>query len=207
MSLSILNPDTTVYIFDYLFKCRIPNLQSMSVNYIKHFGMPTTGNSSIDKNLNSQLITTMLPISKMVEYFKDDVPVYIVSSADIKLIYEYISNHLHLWKKQLEIGLNLGDVPIDDLIAMDKFANVVYDHAKFQFTQEIVDSLLIKHMSNTIRVNRNNFFKTKPETSTGDGTDKNSITKINSNNEEIYPTRESLTDLFKDRKIGFKSWK
>jgi len=194
--------DTAAAIFTHLFMCRIPNLQSMSVDYIKHMGMPTTGDPKIDAELANQLITTYLPISKMVEYFKDNVPVYITKKEDVKLMYRYISNHLTAWKQYLNVGLNLGNAPIDDLILLDQFANTVYDEAKYEFTRETANSLLLQHMTNTVRVNRTNFFKSSPQ-SPSMGAD--GVTTINAD-EDVYPKRESLSELFKDRRVGRKVW-
>lgn len=193
-----------VFIFEYLYKVRIPNLQSMSPDYIKHFGMPTSGDAGIDAALANQLITTMLPISKMVDYHREGVAVYVVRQVDVKEIYDHISRHLHAWREQLEHGLNIGSAPIDDLIAMDEFANSVYDHAKYQFTRDTVDSLLLRQMSSTVRLNRDNFFKTKPPTETN--VDGRGISRIHAAEDDL-PARESLTDIFRDRKIGRKLWK
>lgn len=194
--------DTASYLFDYLFKCRIPNLQTMSVEYIAFFGMPTTGDQGIDKELADQWITTMINISKMVEYHKQGISIKIAKYEDVKTIYNYISLHLQAWKRQIEDGINLGDAPIDDLIDLDAFANTVYDHAKYQFTRDIADSILARHMSSIVRFNKNNFFKTEaPKETSEDG-----ITRINAEEIDPHPKRESLADIFKDRKIGARRW-
>lgn len=195
--------DTSTYIFDYLFKCRIPNLQTMSEEYIRFFGMPTTGDPSIDKAMADQWITTMIPISKMVEYSKQGITIKVVKYEDVKTIYSYISLHLQAWKNQIGNGINIGNAPIDDLIDLDAFANIVYDHAKFQFTRDIADSILERQMSTITRFNKSNFFKPdiKVKDSDGDG-----ITRINSEPVDNFPKRESLSDIFKDRKIGYRKW-
>ena len=194
--------DTSTYIFDYLFKCRIPNLQTMSEEYIRFFGMPTTGDPSIDQAMADQWITTMLPISKMVEYSKQGITIKIVKYDDVKVMYNYISLHLQAWKNQIGNGINVGDAPIDDLIDLDAFANLVYDQAKYQFTRDIADSLLERQMSTITRFNKSNFFK--PDIKINDSGD--NITRINSEPVDNYPKRESLSDIFKDRKIGYKKW-
>lgn len=195
--------DTSSYLWDYLFKCRIPNLQTMSEEYIRFFGMPTTGDPGIDKALNDQWITTMIPISKMVEYSRQGISIKIVKYDDVKTIYNYISLHLQAWKNQIGNGLNIGDAPIDDLIALDEFANLVYDHAKYQFTRSMADSILARHLGTVNKLNKTNFFK--PNININNPDDK--ITKINSIEEDNkLPERESLADIFKDRKIGARKW-
>lgn len=194
--------DTTVYIFDYKFKVKIPNLQTQSVEYIRFFGVPTTGDSQIDQALKEEWITTMLPISQMVTYSNEGIPIKVCSYEDIKTIYNYISLHLNAWKNQIGNGINIGDAPIDDLIALDAFANVVYDHAKFQFDRSIADSILARHIGAVTKFNKHNFFKPEINIAIQDG----DITKINEIVEDIHPERESLADIFKDRKIGARKW-
>lgn len=195
--------DTTTLIWDRLFMCRIPNLQTMSEEYIRFFGMPTTGDPGIDKEMSNQLITTMISIAKMVEYSKDGISIRVVKTEDVKTIYEFISLHLQAWKHQISNGINIGNAPIDDLIAMDSFANIVYDKAKFQFTRTMADSIMTRYLSNSSKINKTNFFKegTDPtEVSLG-------ITRINQDDAvDNFPKRESLTDIFKDRKIGGRKW-
>lgn len=193
--------DTTAYLWDYLFKCRIPNLQTMSEEYIRFFGMPTTGDPGIDQAMADQWITTMIPISKMVEYSKQGISIKIVKYDDVKTIYSYISLHLQAWKNQIGNGLNIGDAPIDDLIALDEFANLVYDHAKYQFTRSMADSILARHLNGVTKFNKTNFFK--PDINI---TNPDNITKINDAEDVKLPERESMADIFKDRKIGARKW-
>ena len=156
--------DTTTYIWDYYFSARVPQLDSTSLDYLRMYGSYTTMDRDIDQTLSNQWLTTMMNINQMVDYFKDGVQIRIVREEDIKTIYEYISLHLEAWRERLTRGINIGDAPIDDLIAMDSFANVVYVHAKHQFTREMVDSLFANALSNTISLNHTNFFNSNVKT-------------------------------------------
>lgn len=186
--------DTTALIFDSLFLCRFPDMQTRSAEHIRMFGIVYTGDSAMDKDLSNQWITTYITIAKMVEFHKTSVPIKVVKYEDVKKIYDYISRHLHAWKSHIEDGLNIGNAPIDDLIAMDEFANTVYDQAKFQFTRSIADSILMRQLSTVGRFNKDNIFSTP----------------VVSENTVINPIedtfkRDSLADIFKDRKVG-KRW-
>ena len=157
---------TSYYIWEPLFRCRVPQLQTTSKEYLRHFGMPTTGNDAYDKDLANQLIDTAIPIAKMVEYFTKGIPVYIVKQADVKTIYEYIENHLLAWKRQLEQGVNIGGAPVDDLIAMDAFAKytntqnitspeklqTVYSCVKWALSIEILSFLHCLHLRQLIQI-------------------------------------------------------
>jgi hypothetical protein len=192
--------DSSYYIFEYLFTCKVPNLQSMSPDYIRHFGMPSVGNKKIDAVMANQLITVMIPISQMVEYYKEGVGVYISNRDDILTMYDFITHHLTRWKLKIATSINSGAAPVDDLIAMDEFANSVYDHAKYQFTREIADSLFTRSLSGVVRMNRNNVFRERPpeEELQPDGTTKPK--------EIVYPQRVSMAGAFREKFSGEKKW-
>lgn len=196
--------DTTKYLWDYLFKVRVPQMAATSIDYMRMYGSYTTQCKEIDQTLQQQWITTMLSVSQMVDYFKEGVQIRVVQYSDIKTIYEYISDHLQAWRIRLERGINIGDAPIEDLIAMDQFANTVYEHAKHQFTREIANSLLARNMSTVTQFNRHNFFRPTLPTTTAEGV-VNELTRIN-HDVNTVPERDSLSDFLKGRLIGSSRW-
>jgi hypothetical protein len=118
-----------VYIFDRKFKCLVPQLDTTSKEYLKRFGMPSSGDKKIDMELANQLITTYKSIAEMVDLYSKGVNVRIPKISDCKLIYEFVEYHIVTWRNQLQRGLNNGQAPIDDLIAMDSFATAIYPYA------------------------------------------------------------------------------
>jgi hypothetical protein len=197
--------DTTAKIWDYFYKIRVPNIESMSVDYIKIFGTPTVGDKAIDKELTSQWFTTMATISTMVDYYKNGINIKIVNYKDIKDIYDAINAHLLGWKKRLEQGINVGNAPIDDLIAMDEFANLVYVHARHEFTRDIVDSLLAQKMSSLVNISKDGFFNRNILSTQLSDTSSGIIT-INKADEEELPERESISGLLTSRVFGGRRW-
>jgi hypothetical protein len=189
--------DTRWCIWNLKFRCRVPFIQTMSVDYMQHFGMPTVGDSRYahyDKEMANEPITTMLSINQMVEYFRKGVTVAVCRHADTKVIYEHISNHLRAWKDKLEVGFNIRSAPIEDLILLDKFANAVYRHAAPYFTAAYVDSILARKMSESLRVTRQNVLSRPP-----------AVKKINADPEKSehedekddgLPKRESMAETF-----------
>ena len=191
---------TSYYIFEPLFRVRVPQLQTTSNTYLKMFGVPTTGSDAYDHDLANQLIDTAIPIAKMVEYFNKGIPVYIVKQDDVKTIYEYIERHLLAWKSQLERGLNIGGAPIDDLVAMDAFANSVYEHAKHHFTKDVADNIFVRYLSGMNGgINRNNFISPLAapvvESKTKDDED------------DGFPKRETLSEHFRESRPGVRKWR
>lgn len=185
--------DSTYYLWEVLFECKIPYLASTSTDYIRQMGFPDSGDPMVNNELMNQWIHTALPIEKMIDYFKKNVTVRILKPNDTKVIYEYIENHLMQWKRKLEYGVNIGDAPIDDLIMMDRFANKVYEHAKWLFTEEIAYSTLIKSMSSISAITRSNFIKMKaPELGIMTNQDDSYV------DPRMSQKRESLDTVFKN---------
>ena len=193
--------DTRYYIFKKLFNCRISNIQSMSVDYLQHFGMPVSGHPEYDKEISHELIERLLPISEMVKYFNDGVTVEVVNYSDTKVIYEYITDHLNFWKNRIEDSFNARGAPIDDLIVMDRFAMSVYKHAVHQFTIEVVESILARRMSSVMRLSIDNIMGGGPKPLV-----------VNANGEveqEKIPERISMAEAFVRKQgilTGKRSW-
>lgn len=194
---------TAWYLWNRMFMCRVPFIHTMSMDYLQHFGMPSSGDAAIDRQTANELVVRMLSIHDMVEFYQRGVTIAVVQIKDTKIIYELITDHLNAWKRELEIALNTRNAPIDDLILFDKFANVVYRHAKYQFTEEIVESILHRKMAGAMRVHRANLFKYTPydpkpvKNKDGEETDQHK-----------YPDRISMADIFANRKAaGRPKWK
>jgi hypothetical protein len=194
--------DTTKLLWDDYFLIRVPLLQATSMDHIRMYGNYTTLDRDIDKTLASQWLTTMQPIHYMVDHYKEGLQVKIVHYKDVKTIYEHISKHLAAWKNMLEYGINVGDAPLDDLIAMDQFANAVYEHAKFQFTPDTVSSALAAALSKTAQFNKFNFFTKPVQTSKDEVTD---VMRFNRLTDPDYTDRESLGEFLKSRIVGLTS--
>lgn len=196
--------DTTKLLWDYLFKVRMPYLQTRSLSDIRNTGVVVTGIREIDNDIPNQEMTTMLSISQMAEYFKEGVRIKVVNHGDVKTIYEYISQHIHTWKARLERGVNIGNAPVEDLILLDEFANTIYEHAKYQFTPEIANSLIGQHFANLNRANVNKFFvgRTVPAL--------NGPVEHPSNNSaedaKKYPERDSIGEFFKNRLVNLRRY-
>ena len=173
-----------------LFTCRVKLISTMSEDYIKLFGMPSTGIPEYDREIPNEMVIRMLTINQMVEFFKQGVTVHVIDYKDTKTIYELITDHLMAWKQKLAVGFNNRAAPIEDLILLDQFANVVYKHAAPQFTTEIYESILARQISSTLRVSRQNVLA-KPKTYliNADTGEKEVV-------EEKIPERVSMADDF-----------
>lgn len=189
--------DTAWWIFNQLFQCRAQRIQLMSMDEMKEYGTPTSGLPEYDAQMRNERVDVMLTIAKMVEYWDQGITIGIANEKDTKQIYELIANHLEAWKHRLMTELNNRGAPLDDLVKLDKFASVVYRHAKFHFPKDFVDSVLARQVSNS-RVSRANLqaaYEQKPIV-INEETGESQVDHQKILNEQ-YPDRVSMADAFK----------
>jgi hypothetical protein len=191
------------HIWDHLYKVRVPYLATMSEEYIKQFGVPTSGDKKIDREQMRQLITTYMPIAKMVDLFKQGTNIRLVEPDAPKKIYEAVSKYLDYCRDILENEINVADAPLEDLLAMDHFANSVYEHAKYH----MVSSNPSSHLANALSKFTGFRFRTDRLSLLPSAQLEQSINPVTvgENQEQSIndlPKRESLADLFKDQMVN-----
>ncbi len=205
------NVDTSSYIFDYLYTCRVPLHATISENEMRVFGYMHTGNPDIDRGTREQYVTVMWPIYKMAKAFGNGDAVKLVKYSDAKEVYEHVEKHLHAWKIKLETAFHIADAPLKDLVLLDEFASSVYEHAKYNFTNQYVESLMMRDLTAISAINRSNLFKTKRAPPVVSNSNVKHVTedhvKINSNSEDNHVEREMLGDVFKSRIVGRSGWR
>lgn len=124
---------TDWYICHELYLVNVPWLQTQSVEDLRHFGVPMTGDPEYDKQVKNEVRALMLPIDKMAELYEGGAEIGIINYADTRRIYERIEAHLEAWAKHLKGSLNQLNAPVKDLLLLDKFAHSVYEFAKWEF--------------------------------------------------------------------------
>ena len=202
-----IQEDTTALLWDYYFSVKIPYLQSTSEDYLRIYGMPSTGNKQIDMEVANSWISTMANIATMVDHFKEGTPVRVVKQSDTKTIYDHISRHLENWKNKLQYGVNIGEAPIEDLIAMDRFANTVYEYAKYQFTPETISSLIGRDLSNVLGFTPSTFFTPGTVEVVHRPSDRLNTESLASSAEEGIGERDSMASFLKNSLGNLKRWR
>ena len=146
--------DTTILLWDNLYNVRVPQLALRSEEDLQYFGTRITGDKGIDRELANQLTTIMIPIVKMVEYHAEGVPVRIVREEDVKTIYDHIQKHIEYWGENAQNNYNVGNIPYDDLIKMNTFANAISSHAKVHYLNNDSGSDFFRYLD-TLNHSRN----------------------------------------------------
>lgn len=189
--ISIPEVDTTVGLWDRRFECRIKQLATTSDTYLRLFGTHTHGDKAIDREMANQLITTFLPIVDMAEYYKNNVTIHIAKRSDLPVIYDLVEAHLNAWKYHLGRGLNTRKAPIEDLMLLDKFANSIFGHTKYEM-KDGDESSFIKYL-------RSVHILSKPIML--------SVNNVVDNASDDLPVRNSFTDAFKTESFNNRSWR
>ncbi len=128
--------DTSRLIFDDRYMIRVPVIATKTELELKIFGTVFTGNPDIDKGHMDEWVTVMWTIDRMVETSKKGIGIKVISFEDSKKIYESIMRHLRAWRNYKEQGININKIPYDDLISLDEFANLIYEHVKYEYIEK-----------------------------------------------------------------------
>lgn len=206
-----MGPDHSQFIWDELFRVRVPMVASRGINDIRRRGVLLSGIKELDDDIMNRTIITFATIDRMVEWYREGVAIGVCNPADTKIIYTHISNHIKAWKHQLERGINIGNAPIEDLVLMDEFAHTVYEHAKYEFKGEVIDSIIAQHFKDVQPIGPNEFFNPNAlrklrllDVDGGVKYNANGDVVINGSDNEGKPEdRESYADFFKERMINF----
>ena len=190
--------DTTKDIWERLWYCSFSKNLTTSEDYYKIFGKASTGFKKQDKMCQDEVVSTMITIDTMVEYYKKGITIAVMNYDDTKLIYECIQKHLMAWRDHLKNSINMyGPPPVEDLVELDRFANAIYDKAKYLIPKDQIDSVFITQMRQSMTLSRGSmqdiFQRATP------ASDKPA--------QEIYPERQELADVFKKSTVGFGRWK
>lgn len=192
--------DTTIGIWDYLYKVRIPFLDTFTPEYLEKFGVPMPTDKKAQAEQLDSLVTTYINIDAMVEHYKKGVCIRVVEAPDTKLIYDAIQSHLMAWEVALRYGQNIGESPMEDLLTMDQFANDVYEHARFHFKQNEAKSEFIRSLQNNNASISNMFTKVMIQQEEIPGvTMVDGVTTINPSTGAKLPERESMSDFLMNR--------
>lgn len=132
------NRDSRYALWFVRYQCRVPFIQTLSVEDLEENGMPTSGDAHHDHATQWEPRLISLPIHRMAELWSSGANVSLVKATDAPKIFEAISTHLHVWKNHIANSYHPAKPPYDDLLILDQFANIVYEHARFAYDENFV---------------------------------------------------------------------
>ena len=165
-------------IWSNLYRVSIKYKDSLSIDNIRQFGLPTVGDDGLDFDMWNQPLHVMITINDMVEYFKSGTTVTMHDNLDAERIYRIINNYLLAWREQLDRGLNIGDAPYDDLVLLDEFAVMLHPVAVTYTGDTKTSTSLFMNLfgSGKTYASRSSFFT--PESKVGEKTKHVSLAKL-----------------------------
>lgn len=175
--------DTAQYkIWHSTFLCQMRDIDTKSIDYLKIFGTLDTGDPRFNMEASNEVVLRRLTIIEMIKYFNEGVNVFIKRPEDCKTIYILIQEHLQNWAKEVSYTLRPDSIPKEELLIMENFANVVYDHAKWYLDSALVDSPFARNLKADAKSVLGLLNSPEPQE------DPNGII--------VHPKRESMSDIF-----------
>jgi flagellar biosynthesis component FlhA len=142
-------------IWGRLFMSRAPRIAYYGTKYLEEYGLHSSGNKNVDRELARQPQLVYLTINDLIEYYNQSQRISIVKQDDVKTIYEICQDYTFNYASQLNKSVFSHDVPFNDLIKIDEFAEAVYQHAGYEYGTEYARTFLPQGvMQNALDLNK-----------------------------------------------------
>ena len=187
-------------VFIRTFMIRIPYIHTRTKEDLREYGMPSSGFKEFDTGAEHELVDRYVSINDMLELYLNGVDIRVVPYEKTADIYEEISNYLNYWLLHIRTTFSTNHVPVKDLQDLDTFANVVYDKAKYQFTNSIIDDAMMRAVNDVSMVNYDNIIAPSKPTVTHvnhKGFTKAEVVDEEEEPEDPYPQRQGMMEMFK----------
>lgn len=126
-------------IWDDLYAVYIPDFVTQNADYIRKFGVPSSGDKKIDAMMASNLTFVKIPIIKILEYFDKGIEVQIPQREDMLTIHRNIEKYLDEWRMHMRYDINSSAQQNKQLLLnMEKLSKLIYDKAR---GREIINSM------------------------------------------------------------------
>lgn len=201
--------DTSWYLFNVRFRCNVSQAAMRTIDDIKQFGVPSTYDRNLDREMEQLPTTRMLNIAQMEDIFNRGYAVGVASHNDTKRIYEIVQDHLTAFQHFFITQSNnrVDEKTMDELDRLNVFASNVYAHAKKvirgQYTESLFGQLRRKH--NLVNILSRRDIDDLAERATVKGT---SQEKPQEDESQKYPERHDFGSLLeRQRRMGERTWK
>jgi hypothetical protein len=138
--------DTVTDIWDRSWRCRFSRNLTTPVDHLEKVGIYISGDGEYELDTPDEEIDTYITINDMVEMHRKGIRISIVDYKEVEEIYRIIETHILRWRKSIEESVNIGEAPLDDLIAMDAFATSIYDKAKYLMLDKAPAASALEYM-------------------------------------------------------------
>lgn len=127
-------------IWEDLYNAYVPDFVTMNRDYIRKFGVPSSGNKDVDKMMSTNLTFVKIPIIKILEHYDNGIVVEIPSRQDMIAMHKAIEVYLQEWRDHLTYDLNSDKQEHKTLIlGLEKLSKLIFDKA---YPREVMDTIL-----------------------------------------------------------------
>lgn len=137
-------------IWGRLFLCKVPRIAFYSTAYLEQYGMHTSGNRNVDRELAKQPQAVYITINDMIEHYHQSQRISIVKQEDVKTVYEICQNYTFDFADRLNKDVFAHDAPFGDLIKIDEFAEAVYQYAGHEYGEDFARTFLPENVMKDI---------------------------------------------------------
>lgn len=132
-----------VKIFKYPFRVRIPQRELYGELDRSVFGIPTTGDHNVDRQLAEELTPVTMTIADLVTLWDRDVNFTFDSVDDIARMYGYINEHLRCWERAIREKIWMKEPPMEDLHKLDRFASFLFTRSRGRIARKFDNEALL----------------------------------------------------------------
>lgn len=111
----------------------VPSIALRSYSELRERGVYAIDDDE-DENLrfHEAPVETSLTVNRIFEIWQSGYAVNVLKMEDTVIIFNAITLHLQQWVGYLNQGIQIGDAPFEDLVALDAFADKVYIYARHE---------------------------------------------------------------------------
>lgn len=135
----------------YYFTAFMEQHRLFSAEYVRAFGIPTSGNREVDRELASSPTLCHLTIWDMAHHLHEGANITLEFPEKSVEIYEIITALLEDWRQISQNPVNSREIPMDELRKLDKLAQEVYQIARGYMTKAPVASRLFDSIASLER--------------------------------------------------------
>lgn len=131
-------------LFNRAFMVKMAYIDLLGTEEIQRYGYVSSGDPEDDRcNANEKIVVGMT-IPKLLEFFRNKVPFYLVNISEEHVMYNIIATHLKQWREWSETSFNMKRIPYQDLVDLSEMAKLVYrarDRSKDQIIEDEMSKL------------------------------------------------------------------
>jgi len=116
-------------LFHVAHACMVPQVFTMNQQIMENWGVPTTGNEKLDREMRSEWVSVNLTAVQMVEFMDRGSPIMFHDHEVATRVYLDLLGHLRAWNHIFDVNLNLRKAPLADLAKFDELCAMIFPYA------------------------------------------------------------------------------